>query len=226
MRPALPLPRPAAQHVAHAGPDDRPNDPGQAGRQMEHAQQHAERDQARRQRRDRHQHKPHETLADRGTELALNSRDDPRWGRSHVSPNITGPLGHPVTSTVREHPDEGDGQLPCVASATVPRTGARRRDCGLPGPGMSASQGVRHRRRSGTTAREDDQRRLTLAARPPFSETPQPGQNGTASADRRKGANGVAGRPRTDGLAPEVRPGCPSCRPGSSPHGRRTRRGR
>jgi hypothetical protein len=90
VRLALALPCPAAQHVAHRCPDDRAQDPGQAAAQVEHTKEQAERDEARAQGRDRHQHEPAEPLADRGTELALDSRADPGQNRCHVIPSFTG----------------------------------------------------------------------------------------------------------------------------------------
>ena len=135
VRPALALPCPAAQHVAHRCPDDRAQDPGQAAAQVEHAKEQAERDEARAQGRDRHDHEPAEPLADGGTELALDSRADPGQNRSHGIPCFTGgPRGHPVTSTVREHPGAGDGRHPGPAWATLSCTRASCMDCRRLGP--------------------------------------------------------------------------------------------
>src|SRR6185312_13552775 len=141
---------------------------------VEHTEEQAERDEARAQGRDRHDHEPAEPLADGGTELALDSRADPGQNRSHVIPSFTGgPGGHPVTSTVREHPGAGDGWHPGCAWATLSRTRASCMDCGPLRTGFSASP--EHGHGGGI--------RGCLPALPPHlpaRSAPKPGQTGQA----------------------------------------------
>jgi hypothetical protein len=89
VRPAFPLPRPAAQDVA----DRRAGEPGRDRRfarcRVRGPEQERQHDLARREGDDRHGHEPAEPLAQRGPEPAPQGRDKPGRNECHGSPSYS-----------------------------------------------------------------------------------------------------------------------------------------